>query len=251
MRRLIKVMHRPAKIDLVAVVNLLIPRSLNDITMKTVITIPEQSKGGAFTQVLLFCGLLSTVWYVVINVYVPTQYPGYSLSSLTVSELSAIGAPTRKLWVILVAFYPLLFIAFGLGILQSAGASKALRAVGWLIIGYSIFNIYWPPMHQRGTETTLTDTLHIVWAAITVMLMIIMMLVGSLAFGRRFRIYTFFSIATHFLFGILTGLEAPNIPINGPTPWIGTWERINIGIFMLWVAILSVMLMREKSNRNW
>jgi len=202
-------------------------------------------------QVLLFSGVLSSIWYTAINIYVPTQYDGYSLTSLTVSELSAIGAPTRRLWITLVLAYPLLFAAFGLGVIRSAGASKALSAAGWLMISYSIFNLYWPPMHQRGTETSLTDTLHLVWAGITVALMILMMIAGSTAFGNGFRAYTIASIAAHFVFGLLTGLDAPNIPTNGPTPMIGVWERINIGVFMLWIAVLSVKLLRKpKVNRD-
>jgi hypothetical protein len=41
------------------------------------------------------------------NVIVAMQWEGYSSASQTVSELSAIGAPTRQLWVLLAAFYTL------------------------------------------------------------------------------------------------------------------------------------------------
>ena len=173
------------------------------------------------------------------------KYEGYSMSSLTVSELSAIGAPTRQLWIFLVILYPLLFGAFGWGVLMSADGNRPLRIVGGLIIVYCAFNIYWPPMHQRGMEPTMTDTLHIVWAAVTVLFMMAMMGFGAAAFGRTFRIYTITSITLHIVFGVLTGLEAPNIPINGPTPWIGVWERINIAVFMLWVIGLAIVLLRR------
>ena len=62
----------------------------------------ESSTKDLRSKVLIICGILSSFWYVAINVYVPMQYEGYSISSLTVSELSAIGAPTRKLWIVLV-----------------------------------------------------------------------------------------------------------------------------------------------------
>lgn len=176
------------------------------------------------------------------------QYPGYSLSSLTVSELSAIGAPTRGLWVYLVMAYPLLFAAFGWGVTQSANkdANRALRIVGRLILVYCLFNVYWPPMHQRGLEPTLTDSLHIAWAMVTVLLMMTIMGFGAAALGKRFRIYTIASIVLHLVFGILTSFEAPNIPTNGPTPLIGLWERINIAVFMLWVLVLSIDLLRTE-----
>lgn len=201
-------------------------------------------------RTLLICGLLSSLWYIAINIYVPMQYGGYSLSFLTVSELSAIGAPTRLLWVLLALLYPLLFGAFGWGVLQVASGNRHLRIVGALIIAYCIFNLYWPPMHQRGVEPTLTDTLHIVWAMMTVLLMTVMMGFGAAALGKQFRIYTIISMVVHLVFGILSSVNAPNIPNNGPTPMIGIWERINIAVFMLWVSILAVVLLRRPSQVN-
>jgi hypothetical protein len=197
-------------------------------------------------KALLISGILSSIWYVAVNIYVPMQYSGYDSSYFTVSELSAIGAPTRILWVLLVLLYPLLFSAFGWGVLQSAAGNRRLRIIGGLIVAYSFFNLYWPPMHMRGTEPTLTDTLHIAWAVTTVLLMMVMMGFGAAALGKRFRIYTIVSIALHIGFGALTSTTAPNIPTNGPTPMIGVWERINIGVFMLWVAVLAVVLIKQE-----
>lgn len=62
---------------------------------------------------LLISGIIATLWYIAINIIVPIQYPGYNISSQTVSELSAIGAPTRWLWFVFCLFYSILFIAFG------------------------------------------------------------------------------------------------------------------------------------------
>ncbi len=221
--------------------------------MKQKIKLPakELTSSAMFSKILLTCGILSSLWYIAINIYVPAQYPGYSLSSLTVSELSAIDAPTRKLWNSLVVVYPFLFAAFGWGVLRSASGNRALQMVGKLILVYSVFNLYWPPMHQRGLEPTLTDTLHIVWAAVTILLMMIMMGFGAAAFGMRFRIYTIVSIIVHIVFGVLTGVEAPNIPGNGPTPNIGTWERINISVFMLWVMVLATLLLRPELRKKF
>lgn len=199
---------------------------------------------------LLVCGILSSIWYVVINIYVPTHYEGYSPSSLTVSELSAVGAPTRLLWVLLVLWYPLLFGAFGWGVLHAASGNRHLRFVGALIIAYCVINLYWPPMHMRGTEPTLTDTLHIVWAVIANIFMWLFMGFGAAALSKQFRIYTITSIALHIVFGLLTFLEAPNIPINGPTPTIGIWERMNIGIFMLWVVVFASTLLKQLKNKQ-
>jgi hypothetical protein len=36
-----------------------------------------------------------------------------------------------------------------------------------------VLSLYWPPMHLRGAEFTLTDTMHIVWAMVTVLLVVL------------------------------------------------------------------------------
>jgi uncharacterized protein DUF998 len=199
-------------------------------------------------KVLLFSGLLSSLTYIAANVVVPMTWHEYSIANQTVSELSAIGAPTRALWIALVLPYIVLFAAFGWGILKSAGTNRWLRIVGWLILVYSAFNLYWPPMHQREVLAagggTLTDTLHLAWAGVTVFLFVLMMGFGAAALGPQFRIYTIASGVALILCGLLTSLDAPNVAAILPTPWIGVWERINIGVFLLWVAVLSVSLAR-------
>ncbi|TSJ47968.1 DUF998 domain-containing protein [Fluviicola chungangensis] len=206
------------------------------------------------TKNLLICGILSSLWYVAINIFVPVLYEGYSMVSLTVSELSAIGAPTRIVWVLLCMLYPLLFAAFGWGVLQIARGNRALRMTGILIIGYSIFNFYWPPMHQREViaagQGTLTDTLHITWATITVVLMMLLMGFGAAALGKRFRVFTAVIFVVFIIFGILIGVESPGIQANLPTPYIGIWERFNIGAFMFWIMVFAIALI-QRENRGF
>ncbi|MBL0743022.1 DUF998 domain-containing protein [Chryseolinea lacunae] len=212
--------------------------------MKTSALIPTDHSNPVFEKILLTCGILSSCWYVAINIYVPLRYKGYSLSSLTISELSALGSPTRTLWLLAVIPYLILFAAFGWGLLKTSQQKSPLRKIGALILAYCFFNGYWPPMHARGEEPTLTDTLHIVWAAVTVILMLVIMALGAKAFGKAFRWYTILSILFLIVFGALTSLEAPNIPVNKPTPMIGVWERINIGIYLCWIAALSAGALR-------
>jgi hypothetical protein len=206
-------------------------------------------------EVLLLSGLASSLVYAAINVFVPMTWDEYSITNQTVSELSAIGAPTRALWIGLVAPYIILFAAFGWGVLKSAGANQWLRTTGWLILVYSVFNLYWPPMHQRDVLAagggTLTDTLHLVWAGVTVFLFVLIMAFGAIASGRIFRVYTTLSAAALIVCGLLTALGAPNVGANLPTPWIGVWERVNIGVFLLWVAVLSVSLVRLERDAGY
>ena len=199
-------------------------------------------------KILLACGILSSLLYVAMNVFVAMQWKGYSSASQTVSELSAIGAPTRPLWVSLGITYTLLVTAFGWGVWASARGKRPLRIVGGLMVAYGVIGLAWPfaPMHLRGTVSTLTDTMHIVFAMVTVLLMLLAIAFGAAAFEKRFHHYSIATVVILVAFGALTGLDGPRIAATLPTPWVGVWERINIGAFLLWVVVLAIALLRTE-----
>ena len=201
-------------------------------------------------RMALVAGILSSLLYVAMTVLVPMQWVGYSSASQTISELSAVGAPTRSLWVLLAACYTVLVTAFGLGIWRCAPRGHVLRIVGSSIVAYGAIGLAWPfaPMHLREViaagGSTLSDTMHLVLASVTVLLMLGAIAFGAAAFGTRFRAYSMASIAILVLFGALTFLDAPALSANLPTPWLGVWERINVGVFLLWVVVLAATLLR-------
>ena len=79
-------------------------------------------------KALLVCGIVSSLLYLAMNVFVAMQWEGYSSASQTISELSAIGAPTRPLWVSLGIVYTLLVTAFGWGVWGATRRNRPLRA---------------------------------------------------------------------------------------------------------------------------
>lgn len=207
-------------------------------------------------KVLLVCGILSSLLYTAMNVFIPMMYEGYSSASQTPSELSAIGAPTGPLWGQLGIAYEILIFAFAWGVWTSAGRNRPLRVVGGLMLAYGALGFLWPfaPMHQRDVLAagggTLSDTLHLVLSAVTVLLYLLALGFGAAAFGKRFRIYSIATMVITLIFGALTGLDAPRIQANLPTPWVGVWERICIGVFLLWVVVLSIALLRELDRKG-
>jgi CubicO group peptidase (beta-lactamase class C family) len=107
-------------------------------------------------------------------------------------------------------------------------------------------------MHLRETlaagGSTLSDTMHLVLASVTVLLMLLAIGVGAAAFGKRFRLYSIASLVILAVFGVLTFLDAPRVQANLPTPWAGVWERINVGMFLLWVVVLAATLLRSRDT---
>jgi hypothetical protein len=169
-----------------------------------------------------------------------------------VSELSAIDAPTRPLWISLGLLWTSLYAAFGWGVWRSAGPSRAVRVVGVAIIFAGLIGLFWPPMHQREVlaagGASLTDTLHLVWTAINGVLTLTAMGLGAAAFGARFRLYSIVSSVILVAAGTATSLDAAEVQSNLPTPWVGVWERINIGAWLLWIGVLAVLLLRRTAG---
>ena len=203
-------------------------------------------------NIWLACGTLSSLLYMAMNIFIPMFYEGYDSVSQTVSELSAIGTPTRILWVALGTVYTLLVVAFGWGVRRAAGQNRPLRIVGILMLAYGVVSLLWPfaPMHRREAlaagQEGFTDTMHLTLASVTVLLMTLAMGFGAAAFGIRFRIYSIITILILLVFGILTALDAPKVQANLPTPFAGIWERINIGGFLLWIIVLARILMQKR-----
>ncbi len=200
-------------------------------------------------RLLLVCGILSSFLYGAMITFV--RYDGYSLLSHTVSELTAIGAPTRPLWLWLGPLYDVLLLAFGVGVWRSAGSTRVLRVIAGLLIVLGMFGVLWPfgSMHRREVLAAggggSSDIVHVILGVATVLLTLTAVGLGTRVFGRGFRIYSLVTIVVQLVFGVLMGVDGPRMAANLPTPWMGLWERINIAGFLLWVIVLAVILARS------
>jgi len=201
-------------------------------------------------KLLLLSGLVASLLYAVMIAFIPMLWDSYSSFSQTISELSAINAPTRSVWVPLGFAYTVLVAAFGVGVFASGHRRRSLRVVGALLVFNGVFGLGWLPMHQRAVlaagGATATDTMHLAWSTVTSILLLSEIGVGAAAFARGFRFYSMTTMAVLVIFGALTFGEAPRVAANLPTPWLGIWERINVLGYMLWQAVLSITLLRGR-----
>ncbi len=196
---------------------------------------------------LLFCGILSSLFYAAMDVIGGTRWQSYSWMSQEFSRLSAIGAPSRPLHLVLNPIYTLLVIAFGVGVWLSAGQRLAPRVIGAALIAYSLVSFIWPQFFPEDLSQpvgALTNTMHIVITIVTVLSWILILGFGASLFGKGFRIYSLLTLAAVVVFGGLAGSQGPRLAAGLPTPWLGLVERINIYSFMVWAIVLAIMLMR-------
>jgi hypothetical protein len=204
-------------------------------------------------KVLLSCGIVSSLFYAGMDVIGGTRWQEYSWLSQEFSRLSAIGAPSRTLHLVLNPIYTLLVIAFGLGIWWAAGQKRALRVVGCSLSVYALVSFVWPqffPENLSEPVGAFTNTMHIVITVVTVFSWILILGFATNAFGKQFRLYTIGTLLAVLVFGALTGPQAVALAAGQPTPWLGLTERINIYSFMLWVVVLAIALLRAIENRE-
>jgi len=200
------------------------------------------------------CGIGASVLFVAMTLFVGLFWEGYSVISRVPSELSAIGAPTRPLWIGLGIVYAVLMVAFGWMVWKSAPPNRALRVVGALVVAHTVFGQFWPPMHQRAVLAagggTLTDTLHLAWSVVTGVFFMLIVGFGAAALGKRFRVYSIATMVIVLACGAVTGTYASRVQADLPTPWVGVWERISIATFMGWIAVLAIALRQQEGDRH-
>jgi len=202
-------------------------------------------------KLLLYCGILSSLLYIISVVLAPLQWPDYSSTSQTVSELIATDAPTRPLVTALFVAYSLLIYAFGVGVWQSAGGKLALRLAAVGLIGKEVLGLIvtlFFPIHLRGVPVTMSDTLHGILTMVGNLFMLLALGCVAAAFGIRLRIYSIVTMVLLLTGGALAGMDIPKVQANLPTPLMGVWERINIFAYMLWVVVLAVVLLRATAH---
>lgn len=164
----------------------------------------------------------------------------------------AIGAPTRSFVVLLFSIYGMFVIAFGLGIWVTDSRKRACFT-GILLIVYGIVGLVtllFFPMHLRGAEKTISDTMHAILTSVIVLFILLSIGFGATLHGKSFRLYSIGTILILILFGVLAGLDGPRVAAQLPTPWLGITERINIFTYLSWVLVLAIKLLRAENSKG-
>lgn len=203
----------------------------------------------SLTRSLLACGILGAALFIAMD-WVASfwLYPGYDYTAQQVSELSAIGAPSRDFWMAMGFPYAALSFAFALGVWRASAGRTRLAIAAVLLALFALNSLIWgwvAPMHMRGMAFSATDTMHIVLTVVAVVLMVMFMTIGSTVFGRGFRIFSILTIAAMLVAGGVVGTQVSAIAQGLPTPWMGLVERVSVYAPSLWITVLALMLMRE------
>ncbi len=202
-----------------------------------------------FRRGLLLCGPMASVLYLAsIDLIARRLHPTYHrFSSQMVSELMAMGAPTRPLLVRLLIPYNVLMLAFTAGVALAARQQRASLGTVVALAGYGVMStlgLLAFPMDLRGTPNSRRDRRHIFATMVMSVFIVAAMPLSAVRSGAHFRRYTAVTLGGVLWFGGWSGMLAR--PMPGPTPGVGLTERVNIYATMLWFATLALVLIREE-----
>lgn len=204
-------------------------------------------------RVLLLCGVLSPLLYAAADALAGLRWEGYSFRDQTISELGAIGAPSRPLFATLLVVVYLLFTAFGVGVWKSAQNRHRLRQAAGLLIALGVLALtvgQFAAMQLRGIEQGLSGAMHLVEGAAAMVLLLAAMGFTAAALGRGFAFYTAATVAIMLSFGGWSAMEIPRVEAGAHTPWVGVKERIYWYSYQLWFIVLAIKLLRAPSDTS-
>ena len=119
-------------------------------------------------NILLLCGVISPLIYIVMTILGGALIPGYSHIKDTVSELMSPGAPNKSLMDTLMALSRVFMSLFGIGVFQFIKASDQssrlaiVSAVLLIVLGIlQVVVVLFFPQDPMGEELTFPGKMHI------------------------------------------------------------------------------------------
>jgi hypothetical protein len=195
------------------------------------------SEKNSLNKVLLICGILAPLLFVCTDILAGILYTGYSFIYQSISELSAVGASTRSFVVLLNLVYNVLLIAFVLGIWVTAGRNRLLRITALMILGNVVVTLIWAFFPMQLGEAP--SGINVGLGAVSVIFFLLAIGFGAAAHKNWFRLFSIGILVTYLILVIFAFMVA--------TTHIGVQERTMTYSYVLWLAVLSILLLRIKS----
>jgi hypothetical protein len=201
-------------------------------------------------RILFAFGIAAPLIYILAVVVGGALKPGYSHLSMAVSELIETGAPNKLYLDIAFIVYNALLIVFawadGMAI---RGLDLKLRMAGSFLLGFVglvgiVFTV--APMGPRGTLATTTGIVHLVFSGILSLSSILAIFFIGIGSKVRDAFWVYSLVSTALV--LLSGGCAAALAVQ-TSAYMGLAERIAIGLFLQWIFVFAVRLLRDDGGK--
>lgn len=196
------------------------------------------------SSILLLTGAIATIIYTLHVVTGGLLWEHYNHLQQPISDLTASGAPDRKLLLVFTTIYGILALIFAtlFTVFESRKYSRYVYRGGvcfmllhFVSVIYGLF-----PEDLAGTATTFSGDMHIIITVLIVPFTILSPLLTGIGLlkekeWRSFAKYSIITAIAVFVLGATSGIFYAN-----KLPYFGLVERLNIGSLQLWTFIFSV-----------
>jgi hypothetical protein len=192
---------------------------------------------------LLACGVFASALKIAADILTGRRWKGYSFVHQSISELSAIGAPTRSLVVPLDVAYDALMIAFAAAVWRLAGDNSLMQITAALIsanVLISLFVILFLPMRIAQDGRPTASTVHVVLMATGMVFFLLAIGLAGAAHNDWFRLYSYGTLLAYLALALGRFLVPSRSTSGSPRPTIGAQERTMVLGYLLWVVALAI-----------
>jgi hypothetical protein len=193
---------------------------------------------------LLTCGIFAPLIYLGTDRLAGSLLKGYSFKAQSMSDLSAVGAPTRALVVALTAVACAFMVAFGMGVWLATGGAFLPRVVAVLLIANAVLGLvaalFFP---YRYGERPAFSTPGVMLMFLSVLSFLLAMVFGAIAFTGWFRLLSIAIPTGYVLLALLRFRTAGRSSSGEAAVMIGAQERTMSYSFLLWVMALAIYLL--------
>lgn len=211
---------------------------------------PNEQTKSISSLVLAWAGLLASGLFVIIVAVGIATTPGFNAVDQVISTLYESGSPNGGVYQVSFIVYNILLMTFGVAVALRArsmeGRKLTGKLAGFTLVLTSIAGIIddLNPQDRIGAIPTATGILH--WQSTAVAFILMVLSIGLITawFWRRpglrgFAVYSLATLGIVIASGFVGGAA-----MSGNWPYMGIYETITMICFLVWLAILSMILTR-------
>lgn len=196
---------------------------------------------------------------ILVTAILSTYYPDYSQLRDTLSKMgSDISPVSRQMslwWVILGSMFVVFGICFGQSFLN---ANKHVKLASWLFIIYGAgegISSGLFPMTYKEAGFDLMSYLHLALSGLGVLALIIIPFIVQKIFSKKsfpkFYLYSYLVVIFGLVFmGLFTIAKSIDDPQNFFVEFKGLWQRILSLNFYIYFIIITILMVKNRSNKN-